>query len=133
MSCAHNEIENKIILKINDLEVSEYEFYKNLSKSSLPNLDTKTINRNDKEIIEYLRDYYFVCDALNLKYDTLSSFKKEIFYTSGFMMTQKYGYLWKNNVSPIVDNFKELNKNKLENRKRVFYFDVVLGHLFKTV
>ncbi|MGD8780675.1 MAG: hypothetical protein PVH88_17125 [Ignavibacteria bacterium] len=116
-----HEIDNTIVLKIGELEITKYEFEKNMEKSIAED--------NSKNILECKKEYIEKCmiiaDAYEQHYDTLRDIRKEVQYMSNFMMLQKDGYLWQKTVSPIVDDFKKVTETKIGKRKRKFYFDYI--------
>ncbi len=120
--CNQESVNNKIILKFDNLEVSDYEYKKNID--GIISQSQESINK--KDVLRYLNGYYFVSDAIGKGYDTISDIKKQVFYTSQLMMVQKYGYLWKETASINIDKFKKLNNQKIEKRKKIYYFDYIL-------
>ncbi|MBN2165599.1 MAG: hypothetical protein JW717_04925 [Marinilabiliaceae bacterium] len=121
--CSKGKIDKSIVLKIDNLEISNYEINKNKG-IIYQKKNSKAFY--EKEMHAYLNNYYFICDAFEKKYDTITSINKRLYYSSRLMMVQKYGYLWKKTISPIVDDFIKLDAKKIEKREHVYYFDYIL-------
>lgn len=124
-----NSIDNKIVLKIGQLEITKYEFERNKTRElGAINLDSSAVNENEK-ISKWKKDYIDRCiiiaDAYENKFDTIKYIQKDVKYVGDFMMTQRYGYLWQKTIAPIVGAFQELTDEKLEKRKKIFYVDYI--------
>jgi hypothetical protein len=127
-ACNTNKIDKRIALKIGKLEITKYEFDKNKERGLKRNHGNRNINDSKKVLQwkkEYLNNCFIVADAYEKKYDTIKTIQKIVKNISRIMMVQKYGYLWKRNISPIVDSFKLITPAKAEKRKKMFYFDFI--------
>ncbi|MCF8360859.1 MAG: peptidyl-prolyl cis-trans isomerase [Prolixibacteraceae bacterium] len=121
-SCSNKKIDKSPIIKISNFEISNYEFYRELNRLNIDHQGNKEeYKKNWKK--EYLENSFIICDAYNEKLDEYIQINEQIEVMSDFMMAQKYGYLWKETVSPIVDKFMEVTNDKAEKRKKLFYFD----------
>lgn len=123
-ACNTSEINKDIVIKISKLEITKYEFEKNKDRA-FPGNKLKSNKELSKWKKEYLDRCIIMADAYEKKYDTVKAIQKEIQHVSKLMMVQKYGYLWENTVSPIVDANKKVTESKSEKRKKLFYFDYI--------
>jgi hypothetical protein len=125
ISCNQQSDRSHIVLKIGSLKITKYEYNRNKHRELEinSNIEKKpTLKDWNKQFIDKC---FFIVDAYDKKYDTLTSIKKNIYYTSKIMMTQQYGYLWGAVVEPEVYKFQELSKEKIDKRKKLFYFDYI--------
>lgn len=129
-ACNTSEINKDIVIKISKLEITKYEFEKNKDRA-FPGNKLKSNKELSKWKKEYLDRCIIMADAYEKKYDTVKAIQKEIQHVSKLMMVQKYGYLWENTVSPIVDANKKVTESKSEKRKKLFYFDYIFCHDLK--
>ena len=119
-----------ILLKIGGLNITRYEFEKNKRISmDEGGADSNVVNYPERVSMwkkEFVGRCYVVADAFEKNYDTIISIKKQIKYTGDYMMTQRYGYLWKKVISPIVDNRKKVTSELCQKRAKIYYFDYIL-------
>lgn len=120
-SCKSN---NSTILKIGDFEISEYTFKREMKKylQTCENDNVNTIIWGE----EFINNCFLISDALYLRYDTIEFLKDELDVVSQVMMVQRYGYLWKKTVSPIVDDFMRVTKDKIEKRNKLLFVDIII-------
>jgi hypothetical protein len=128
-SCNKNEIDKNIVLKIGMLEITKYEFEKNKTRGLITSSDDSSAFNDPEKVVAWKKDYFDRCfimvDAYEKKYDTISELQKQIQSVGDYMMVQKYGYLWKKTISPIVDSAKVVNDEKINKRENLFYFDYI--------
>jgi hypothetical protein len=128
-ACNKNITNKQVILKIGKLEITSYEFNKNMERDLSGNQGKNNIEENLKKVAQWKKGYLEKCliisDAYQKRYDTIMTIKKQVDHISKFMMVQQYGYLWKKIISPVVDEFKQVTKDKIEKRKKLFYFDLI--------
>ena len=129
LSCYSNKIDNDIVLKIGRVKITRYEYNKNKDRGLNENKGGKT-NNNLKNFMIWKKDYmgrcFVLADAQEKKYDTSKTIQKVVENTSRFMIVQKYGYLWKRNISPIIDTFKLVTEEKAARREKMYYFDYIM-------
>lgn len=110
------EVSDEIVLKIGNLEITKYEFEKNKRREYVP------ANKNYKSWVqEFIDKAYFIADAYNKRYDTISEIKKIInFNTMSFVADYK-GPLWEKLEEPKLNfNNKDIKK-AYEKRDKLFY------------
>lgn len=117
------EKSNKTILQIGNLTISKHTYNRELNKVIQNNLNGNT--DIDKWQETFVNDCFIISDAINQKYDTITSLNDELNIISQIMMVQKYGYLWQKTVSPIVDNFKTVTKEKINIRNKLLFADII--------
>jgi hypothetical protein len=119
-SCCNFSSNKSIFLKIDNLEISHYEYNYEINKLPKEKIDLIKWKK------EYIENSFFIGDAYKLKYDTLEYINKKVEITAKSMMVQKYGNLWNATVSPIVDKFMEITDEKIHKRGKLFYFDYII-------
>jgi hypothetical protein len=130
-SCSDNNtsLDKTIVLKIGKLEITNYEFERNKTRDLVINGTDSSALYNSAKLAVWKKNYINKCmiiaDAYNKQYDTIKSIQKSIKHVGNYMMVQRYGYLWKQTISPIVDANKIVTDEKIEKRKKLFYFDYV--------
>ncbi|MCF8360807.1 MAG: hypothetical protein K9H26_18785, partial [Prolixibacteraceae bacterium] len=122
-SCTKSRIDKNPVIKINDFQISQHEYNHELNKVKGKNTSEQYINGWKKN---YLENSFLIYDAYKKGYDTVVSINDQLIAVSDFMMVQKYGYLWKETVSPVVDDFMLVTDEKAEKRKKLFYFDYII-------
>jgi hypothetical protein len=120
LSCCKLSPYKSIMVKINDLEISSYEYNYEVNKLTNSNIDI------DKWKKENLENFFLISDAYKFRYDTLKDVNNRVEVTADLMMVQRYGNLWQATVSPIVDKFMEVTDEKADKRKKLFYFDYII-------
>jgi hypothetical protein len=128
-ACKRNEIDKTIVLKIGNFEVTKYELERNKNRElSNDGTDTAEI-KNPKKIAIWEKNYIERCivaaEAFRKSYDTIGDIQKKLRIVGDEMMVQKYGYLWDKLVKPQVDSIRELDKIKINKRKKLYYFDLI--------
>jgi hypothetical protein len=129
-SCTNSPYpDKKITLKVGCLEITKYEFEKNKTRDLVVNGTDSSALFNSTKLAVWKKNYINKCmiiaDAYSKQYDTIKSIQKSIKHVGNYMMVQRYGYLWKQTISPIVDANKVVTDEKIEKRKKLFYFDYV--------
>jgi hypothetical protein len=136
-ACNKNEIDKSIVLKIGNLEVTKYEFERNKKRELANNTNDTISNIDPKKLAEWKKQYIEKCliiaDAYSKSYDTLGSVNKQVKSVGDLMMVQKYGYLWKEKVWPSVETYRNLDKTKIDKRKKLFYFNYVAADNLNTI
>src|SRR6266542_6767274 len=120
-SCNSKKKDTEKVLKIGSLEITKYEFEKNKKQEIGEKEEKQTSDWKNK----FIDKCYIIADAYIKKYDTLTNVKKQIFYIGKIMMVQQGGYLWNETVTPVVDKLKVLTNEKIEKRKKMYYFDYI--------
>jgi hypothetical protein len=130
-SCSNNNtrLDKNVVLKIGKLEITKYEFERNKTRDLVINGTDSSALYNSAKLAVWKKSYINKCmiiaDAYDKKYDTIKSIQKKIEHVGNYMMVQRYGYLWKQTISPIVDANKVVTDEKIEKRKKIYYFDYV--------
>jgi len=122
--CTKKSVDSSIALCVDQFQLTHYEVNKQLSRSfgSGQVKNKKNLTQFKNEIIATA---CILADAYNKRYDTLPEIQKNVHYVSDFMMTQKYGYLWNNAVTPIINEFAKPTAESLEKRASLYYFDIL--------
>jgi len=123
ISCTKSQIDKNPVIKINEFQISQHEYNRELNKVEGKNASDPFLNGWKKN---YLGNSFLIYDAYKKGYDTVGSINDQLIAVSDFMMVQKYGYLWKETVSPVVDDFMLVTDEKAEKRKKLFYFDYLI-------
>ncbi len=129
-SCSQdNNSDKSIIIKIGQLEITKYEYERNRTREMITNTKDSSILHDSEKIAQWKKSYldrcYIITDAYQKGYDTTTVIKNLIDYMGNYMMCIRYGYLWKATISPIVDKAMEITPEKIEKRKKLYYFDVI--------
>lgn len=128
-SSKNTKLDKNIVLRIGKLEITKYEFEKNKTQELVVNgIDSSALNNSAKLTAwkkKYIDKCIIIADAYDKQYDTIASIQNSIKHVGDFMMVQRYGYLWKQTISPIVDANKVVTDEKIEKRKKLYYFDYV--------
>jgi hypothetical protein len=122
-SCTKSQIDKNPVIQINEFQISQHEYNHELNKVKGKNTSDQFLNGWKKN---YLKNSFLIYDAYKKGYDTVGSINDQLIAVSDFMMVQKYGYLWKETVSPVVDDFMLVTDEKAEKRKKLFYFDYII-------
>lgn len=129
-SCNQNKIDKNIVIKIGKLEITKYEFEKNKVRDLVENAADSRALSDPLKMEKWKRDYINRCliisEAYEDKFDTIEYVKKIVEYTGNYMMAQRYGYLWKKIISPIVDSKKVVSDEVIKKRKKLYYFDCIM-------
>jgi hypothetical protein len=111
IACNKKTIDKTIVLKIGKLEITQYEFEKNKTRGLVVNsADSSALDDPQKVKLwkeQFVDRCFIIEDAYQKRFDTISGTKMQIKYVGDFMMVQRYGYLWKERISPIVDANKK--------------------------
>jgi len=130
-ACKNTQIDKSVVIKIGKLEITRYEFERNQTRELIKGSDSSAL-KNKKEINNWTKKYidkcFVIADAYTKQYDTLNVIRRNIEAVGNYMMTQRYGYLWKRTISPIVDTAKIVTNWKMEKRKRLYYFEFISAH-----
>lgn len=123
ISCNKNKINQKTILELGKVKITDYEFNRELKrfKSQYAD-DNKAL---EKFTLNYIDNLFFIADAFALSYDTIESINSKVKATADIMMVQTYGYLWQHNCSAKIDKARNITKEKLAKRNNIYYFDYV--------
>ncbi|MBN2395661.1 MAG: peptidyl-prolyl cis-trans isomerase [Candidatus Atribacteria bacterium] len=123
ISCNSNknkqEISDEIVLKIGQNEQTKYEFERNKER---------TFNRSDsyqKWMNNYIDEAYFLADALDQKYDTLSTINKIVKYASYSMIGRVDGYLWQKVEDPKLSISNTEIKECYKRQNKLFYIETL--------
>lgn len=122
-----NEISDEIVLKVNNFEMTKYEFEK-IKKSYLKYSDNKVSSDDLKNFNNQIIDEaYILADAYNKRYDTLSEINKIVYYEKLFLIGKEGGYVWKKFEEPkLVFTNNEL-KEAYKKRNNVFYLEYLFS------
>jgi hypothetical protein len=118
-----DEISEEVILKIGNMEITQYEFQKDFERGL-----GKNISKQNKEewLKEFINNKYLIADALEKKYDTIADINNILEYASRTMMSKVDGYLWNAVELPKMKITKEQIVGAYEKRKYIFYLDVLV-------
>ena len=130
-TCNRGNTYNEIVFQIADFEVTEYEFSRSMNRELYSGNNTEKGEVRSHKKINWKKEYvdrcYIIADALQYRLDTAKSIKKLVEYSGNYMMAQRYGYLWKETISPIVDAQMILSKEQLIKLRKLFYFDYIMS------
>ena len=121
LSC-ENESTKDIVLKLGDYELTQFEYEKNFLRYYQKISETEKAKQWENE---FLYKCYFISDAYKKHYDTINSLIERTNFIADLMMVQQYGYLWQETIAPIVNSYKKLDKEKIDRRGYIYYFDYI--------
>lgn len=124
VSCSQSEIDNRIALKIGDLEITNYEMQKQYNKRFAGD-QPKSEKAQQQFKNDIIDQYLLIADAYRKKLDTLETIRKSIQYASDYFMIVMDGYMWKKQVVPVIDDYVKITPEKLQKRSKLYYFDIV--------
>ena len=115
------EINDEIVLKIGNLEITKYEFLKNRDKA----YDIKAASSDFRNnwLKNYIDDAYLIADAYETKMDTLPQIIQLVNYAAKSMLAQDGGYVWNKVEEPKLVFKDEDLKNAYKMRDKVFYIE----------
>lgn len=123
-----SKIDDEIVLKIGSFEITRYEYEKNKKREA----DLNRYGNPEYWLNKYISNSYFLADAYDQKYDTISSINKKVDYASITMLGQFKGYLWNKVEEPkLIFTKKEIKQiykkqNKLFDLEYFLFADEIL-------
>ncbi len=116
------EISDNVVLKIGSAEVTQYEMDKNRP------YDPEKANAMIKEkwVNQTIDNTYLLADALDQRYDTLSSINYTVEYAAKSMISRIDGYLWNNQILPTLNISDEVIKTAYKKRNTIYTIEFVV-------
>ena len=114
------EVSDEIVLKIGDVEITKYEFEKNKKRYYDPK------SNYQEWVNSFINNTYYLADAYNKKYDTITQINKTVEYMSLLMISQVGGYLWRKVEEPKLEFSKSEIIEMYKKRDKVFYFEYLV-------
>jgi hypothetical protein len=125
--CSKEDVlSDKLVLKINDVGLTEYEYDRNLAKY-LAFLRKTELNDSEKDAFNksIFDDALLTAHAYENGYDTNQYVNKNVDVVSNFIMTKPNGYLWKKTVLAGLMVTDEEIADALTKSDHVYYLEIL--------
>ncbi len=122
VSCTNKNPLEKVVLKINNVEINEYMLHQKESQILSDHKSKKALKKFKSYFINY---YYIIADAYSKRYDTITDLQKRLKYNSDVLIIQKDGYLWNLNEVPKLKACAQLTQEQIDKRSKLYYFDII--------
>jgi hypothetical protein len=119
-NATEKEIDDEVVLKIGDVEITRYEFERNKERYFDPSENYR------HWVQEFIEDVYFITDAMNIGYDTMKIVNEQVYYTSLDMISKVGGYVWNEIATPILKNSKKDIKDVYNKQDKVYYIEYAI-------
>lgn len=126
----NNNDTSRIVLKIDNLSITEYEYSQSFAKDNLDINEIKSEKLRDKQVekwkLGYLNKIYLVVDALNKGYGEEKTVINKVERYANYMLAKENGYLWNYVEKPKLDFSTEEIKDAYKKRATEYYVESIV-------